>query len=60
MLTYILMAFGADGSVRCSQTTTPYVPDDFPKPGEVAFLIQPMDIKARHSHEIQDDGKMRQ
>lgn len=51
-MTYLLMALDANGQVRWAQTTTPEVPEGWVRPGEVGFVIEPLDIVARHTHEI--------
>lgn len=51
---YLLIGVGADGDIRIRQTTVSEVPENFVMPGEIAFVIQPLDIKARHMHEIQE------
>ncbi len=47
---YLLIAIGPNGA-RCGITTQSTVPDEFVQPGEVAFVVQPLDIRARHNHE---------
>ena len=49
---YLVIAIDANGSVRCAQTTEPYIPAEFVQPGEIGFLIQPMEVFARHAHGI--------
>ena len=49
---YIIMVVEYNGRVRWGQTSKPEIPADFAYPGETAFLIQPLAIQARHSHEV--------
>jgi len=49
---YILIAIGPEGA-RCAQTMTPEVPEDFVRPGEIAFIVVPIDIKTKHDHLIE-------
>lgn len=53
MDTYLLIGVGVDGDIRIRQTTLSEVPENFVMPGEIAFVIKPLDIKARHMHEVQ-------
>lgn len=50
---YIVLTVNPRGEVRVVQTTRPEVPDGFVAPGEVAFVVEPLAIKARHDHEVQ-------
>ena len=47
---YLLIAIAADGRARCSFTSIPVVPPDFTRPGEIAFVVQPLDVDAIHAH----------
>lgn len=49
--TYLALAIDASGSVRSALTTKPEVPEFFCRPGEIAFVIQPLDLTGRHGHE---------
>lgn len=49
---YLLIAVDANGRVRIAQTTDVIVPEDFVRPGEIAFVVEPIDVKARHAHEV--------
>lgn len=47
---YLMIIFGIDGEVRWGRTDNPEVPEHRLMPGEAAFVIQPLDFKARHMH----------
>ena len=50
-MTYLVLAIQVDGTVRFAFTTEPKVPDLFCRPGEIAFVVQPLDLTGRHMHE---------
>lgn len=52
MSTYVLIAIDHAGRARCAFTTEPVVPDGFVRPGEIAVVLEPLDVQARHDHEV--------
>jgi hypothetical protein len=48
---YILMKVDAHGRLQASVTNHHELPDDFVQPGEIAFILNPLDVQARHNHE---------
>lgn len=45
---YILIGIGPDGT-RCSWVANPVVPEHWLMPGEMGFVVQPLDSKMRYT-----------
>ena len=48
---FVLIAIDANGRMRAGQTFDKWVPNDFCRPGEIAFTLRVEDFQARHTHE---------
>ena len=49
---YLLLSVTQDGKVRYSFVETPEIPEGWLRPGEMAFVVEPLTVLGRHMHQI--------
>lgn len=54
-MSYVLIAINREGRVRWALTQNPVVPDGWVHRGEVGMVLSPLDVQARHFHDIGAD-----
>ena len=50
---YMIVTITANGTARCAQIMGKEIPEGHTRPGEIAFLVEVLDIAAHHSHGYQ-------
>lgn len=53
MMGYILIGIGPQG-LRCAKVDEPKVPENWTRPGDLAFVIHVLDFEAKAVHETVD------